>query len=157
MSAAPQRLPPPSNPALAPVLAAVVYGALVVATWGFMSLALDRDVIDYPDAGPLLGPTMAVAASLVTFFALRNRSVRAWAAALLAASGSYLAMVAVSGIGYAITRADAAWMLLSGAHAALSPFVAAAAGLSALVVVAFRLVERGSAPRERAAHGPPTI
>ena len=157
MSAPPRQLPPPSNPAVPPVLAAVVYLALVVATWGFMSLALDREVIDYADAGPLLGPTMAVSAGLVTFFALRSRSVRVWAAALVAASGSYLAMIAVAGIGYSVTRSDATWMLLSAAHAALSPFVAAAAGLSALVVVAFRLAKRGSAPRDQADGGHPTI
>ena len=41
------QLPPPSNPAMLPVLATVTYVAAVVALWGILSVALDRDVIPF--------------------------------------------------------------------------------------------------------------
>jgi hypothetical protein len=140
MSAPPQ-LPPPSNPALLPVLAAVVYVAAVVAGWGILSLLLDRDVIDYPDAGPLLGPAMALGGGVVTWLVLWRRPVRAFAAVAIAGFGTYLAVILIGSVGYTVTRADLTWMLLAGAHFALSPFVAAAAGLSALTVLAVRAVQ----------------
>lgn len=140
MSAPPQ-LPPPSNPALLPVLAAVVYVAAVVAGWGILSLLLDRDVIDYPDAGPLLGPAMAVAGGVVTWLVLWRRPARVLAAVAIAGFGTYLAVILIGAIGYTVTRADGTWMLLAGAHFALSSFVAAAAGLSALTVLVVRAVQ----------------
>ena len=129
MSGPPPQLPPPSNPRLLPVLAAVVYLAAVVAYWGLLSLALDREVVDYPDAGPLLGPAMAVAAGAVTWLALwrTRRSRSPWAGAVLAAVGSLAAMLLVAVVGYAP---------VAGAHFALSPFILGAAGLSGLTVVA---------------------
>ena len=47
------------------LMASVLFGALLVATAGFESLLLDRDVIGEPDAGPFLGPAMGGAALLV--------------------------------------------------------------------------------------------
>lgn len=67
---------PPSDPAvhgsfsralLIAVMVAVLYGALLLAIDGFVSLVTDRDVISEPDAGPLVGPVMAVAALSVVF------------------------------------------------------------------------------------------
>lgn len=137
---APRQLPPPSNPALLPVLAAVVLVAAIVAGWGVLSLVLDRDVIDYPDAGPLLGPAMAFTAGIVTWLVLWRRPARI-AAVAIAGFGTYLAVIAVGGIGYAVTRGDLTWMLLATAHFALSPFVVAAAVLSALTVLVVRAVQ----------------
>lgn len=48
----------------------VLYGAILVAVYGFISLLTDRDVIAEPDAGPLVGPVMAVAMLAVMFFSV---------------------------------------------------------------------------------------
>ncbi len=146
MSEQPRQLPPPPNPALLPVLVTVVYLAAVVAASGFLSLILDRDVIDYPDAGPLLGVVMAVGAGGVTWLACW-RGARASGpvpAALLAGVGSFVVMVVVGAIGYTITRGELAWLILAAGHFVVSPFVIAAAVLSALAVVAAWALARAS-------------
>jgi len=131
MSGLPPQLPPPPNPALLPVLAAVVYLAAVAALWGFLSLLLDREVVDYPDAGPLLGPGMAVAAGVVTWIALvatrRRRS--SWAGAVAAVPLSAAGMLVVAALGYAPVAVP---------HFALSPFVLGAAALSGITVLVVR-------------------
>lgn len=137
MSEQPRQLPPPSNPALPPVLAVVTWGAAVVASSGLISLATDRDVIDYPDAGPLLGVAMVVAAGVLTWLGCWRaaRASSPWAPALLGALGSFAGFVVVGAIGYGLIRASGAWMLLAAAHFALSPFVLAAVALSFLAAV----------------------
>ena len=134
----PTRLPPPSNPALLPVLAAVTYLAAVVALWGVLSLVLDRNVIDYPDAGPLLGPTMAGVAGILTW--LVSWRSRSWAAAFVALLASFLGMLVVAAVGYTVTRGDLTTLLTAAAHFAISPFVLGAAALSGLTVVAVHLL-----------------
>lgn len=137
MSERPRQLPPPSSPALPPVLATVTWAAAVVASSGVISLVTDRDVIDYPDAGPLLGVAMVIAGGVATWLGCRRaaRASAPWIAALLAALGSFAAFVAVGAIGYGLIRGSGAWMLLAAAHFALSPFVLAAAVLSFLAAV----------------------
>lgn len=138
MSQVPPQLPPPTNRALAPILGAVTYIALLVGVWGGLSLALDRDVVDYPDAGPLLGPAMAGAAIIVTWL------VSWWVAraghplrgAVIAAFASFAGMLVVALVGYSLEAV---------AHFAISPFIVAAALLSPLVVVATWAMSR--APR----------
>jgi len=124
----PTHLPPPANPALAPVLGAVVYVAALVAAWGGLSLLLDRDVVDYRDAGPLLGPSMALVAIIVTWLVTwwvvrKGHPLRG---ALIAAVVSYLGMLVVPVIGYTVA---------SAAHFAISPFIVTAALLSPCIVV----------------------
>jgi hypothetical protein len=128
MSQVPPQLPPPTNPALAPILGTVVYLAALIGVWGGLSLLLDRDVVDYPDAGPLLGPAMAVVACAVTWLvswwvARKGHPLRG---AVIAASGSYVGMLVVALIGHST---------MAVAHFAISPFVIAAALLSPLVIV----------------------
>ncbi len=137
MSELPPQLPPPSNPALLPVLAAVVYVAAVVAYWGLLSLALDREVVDYPDAGPLLGPAMAVAAGVVTWVALlrTSRARSPWPGSLAALAGSLAAMLAVAAVGYAPVAAP---------HFLLSPFVLGAAALAGITVLAMWAIRLGN-------------
>lgn len=129
MSGQTPQLPPPPNPALLPVLATVVYLAAVVALWGVLSLLLDREVVDYPDAGPLLGPAMAVVAALATWLALvrsrRSRSPWPWTAAAVVLSAAGMLLAAV--IGYGVVAAP---------HFALGPFVPGAAVLSGVTVLA---------------------
>ena len=128
MSQVPPQLPPPANPALAPILGTVVYVAALIGVWGGLSLLLDRDVVDYVDAGPLLGPAMAVVASavtwLVSWWVVRKR--HPLRGALIAASVSYVGMLVVALVGHSTEAA---------ARFAISPFVIAAALLSPLVVV----------------------
>jgi Family of unknown function (DUF6121) len=52
------------------VMVAVLYGAVLLAVDGFVSLLVDRDVIIEADAGPLVGPVMAVAALAVVFVSI---------------------------------------------------------------------------------------
>lgn len=122
------------------MLAAVTLVALVVAAWGVLSIVLDRDVIDYPDAGPLLGPAIALAAGVVTWLVTwRARSAVAPVIALFAA---YLAMVLVGTVGYTLTTGGLPGMPVVAAHFAISPFVVAAAVLVSLVVLSVRALER---------------
>ena len=144
--------PPPPDPRLVPVLVAVGYLAVVIALWGMLSLALDRDAIEEADAGPLLGPSMAAAGFVVAalgLWSLRRR--RTLLAPTLAAVASvYVVMLVVGGVGYAITRGELVWLLLFPARYAASPFVLGAALLAGLSIVFLWLVtvrDRRSAGR----------
>jgi hypothetical protein len=120
------------------VLVAVGYPAGLIAVWGLTSLITDTDVISQSDAGPLLGPSMAVAASVVTaawVLTVRRALVLSTVGAVASA---YLVMLVVGSIGYVFTRGDLTWFLLFAADYAVSPFVIGAALLSgAAVVLAF--------------------
>ena len=106
------------------VMIAITYGALVIAAWGFTSLALDAEVMQYSDAGPLLGPAMAVAATLVVGGWVRaGRAGGVWISAVGAAASVWFAMLLVGALGYAITRGSLAWLLLFAGGYATSPFV----------------------------------
>ncbi len=48
-------------------MVAVLYGAILLAVDGLVSLLANREVIREDDAGPLVGPIMAVAAVSVVF------------------------------------------------------------------------------------------
>jgi len=131
-------------------LMAVVYGAALIATWGFTSLLLDADVIAEKDAGPLLGPAMAAAAILVTWGWLSRVRTghRPWGASVLAAASVWFAMVAVGGIGYAVTRDELSWVVLFAARYAPSPFVLLPALLAGIIVVVAGVLA-GRSPQAR--------
>ena len=139
------RLPPPPDPRMLPLLAAITYGAGVIALWGFVSLALDVDAIAQTDAGPLLGPAMVLAACLITFAALLRVSDRkspTWPA-LVAAASVYIGMLLVGSVGYTLVTADLTWFVLFIGAYAISPFVIGAALLAALdVLVVWALTHR---------------
>lgn len=130
----PTQHPPPANPALLPVLATATYLAALIALWGFTSLILDRDVIVEPDAGPLLGPAMAVAACAVTWVAIVRQRGAALGRALAAAASVYVVMLVVGAVGYMLTRGQLAWLVLFPGNHALSPFVIGAGLLSGVTV-----------------------
>lgn len=134
----PSQVPPPPNPFLLPVLVTVTYLAALVAASGILSLALDRDVIDYTDAGPLLGVAMALAAGIVTWAGCSRAARRdgPWVTAALTALLCFTAIVLVGAVGYALIRAALGWIVLASAHFAMSPFTVAAAVLSGVAVVA---------------------
>ena len=120
-----------------PALMAVVYGASLIATWGFTSLALDADVIAEPDAGPLLGPAMAAGAILVTLAWLSRvrTAARTWGIPVLAAASAWFVMLLVGSLGYAATRGEPAWALLFAGRYAASAFLLLPAVLAGVVVV----------------------
>ncbi len=126
---------PRGNPALASTFATAGFLAGLVAAWGFTSLLLDRDVIDYPDAGPLVGPSIAIAACVVVFLlALRATLTPPATLALAAGVITYLAAPFVGGIAYALRLDDFSVVWPAAVHFGIGPFVIAAAILAGLVV-----------------------
>ena len=118
------------------VMIAITYGALVIAAWGFTSLALDAEVMQYSDAGPLLGPAMTVAATLVVggWVTRAGRAGGVWVSAVGAAASVWFSMLLVGALGYAITRGSLAWLLLFAGGYATSPFVLVPAIIAAVLV-----------------------
>jgi hypothetical protein len=131
-------LPPPPHPLMLPVLATATYLAALIAVWGFTSLALDTDVVSDPDASRLVGPSMAAAAAIVEFLALRSLAGRAspWWTAVATSAASYGALLLAAAITRSLDAADLlAGLVFAGTYAA-SPFAILPAILAGLVVVA---------------------
>jgi hypothetical protein len=126
------------NRGLPSVLVAVGYGALIVASWGIASLMLDQDVMHYPDAGPLLGPVMALGAMAVTLgWVVKVRKGGGIVVCAVGATASaWLVMLVIGAVGYTLTRGVLAWLLLFAGDYAGSAFVLAPAILAGLVVLA---------------------
>ena len=139
------------NPALAPTLATAAYLAGLVALWGFTSLLLDRDVIDYEDAGPLVGPAMAVTACVVVFLlCLRATRTQPALLGLLAGFVAYAAMLFVGGVGYSLWLDDFSVMWPAIAHFGIGPFFTGAGILAGLVVGATAWLVRPRYSRDAA-------
>lgn len=124
-------------------MAAVLFGALLGAVYGFISLLSNRDVIAEPDVGPLVGPIMAASACAVVFvsvlFSLRPSGgpLRLpWARSVITAIAVYLVGPAIGAMLVAIDRADLFSALFFFAESVTGPFVIASA-LIALPVVLF--------------------
>lgn len=128
--------PSPSDRTLAPLLAAGVQLALVVAGWGVASLLLDRDVIPDPALGPLIGPIAVAVSAVITALGTRRAitSGRPWRSAVAAGAVALLAMVVVMAVGSALGHRDPAWLLLGASTAVTSPFIPLAALLVVLSV-----------------------
>jgi hypothetical protein len=144
---APQNLPPAPDPRILAVLGTVTYAAAVIALWGFVSLALDTNVIAQSDAGPLLGPAMVAAACVCTFVAISRASARSTPVvhAAAAVASAYVTMLVVGAVGYMLVRADVAWLALFVGQYALSPFVLGAAVLAGGAVLGcWALAKRGA-------------
>ena len=123
------------------VMTTITYGALVICAWGFTSLVLDEDVVAYSDAGPLLGPAMALAATLTVGGWIR-RAGRLGGVALSAvgaAASSWFALLLVGAVGYTLTRGSLAWLLLFAADYATSAFTLVPALIAGLLVAAVSL------------------
>lgn len=126
----------------------VAYLAALIALWGILTVAFDRDVVDYADAGPLLGPAMAASACVVTFVAVLGvyGATTPWPHVVSAAVTTAVVALLVGAIGYGITRSDLAWMPAAFVHFAIGPFVPAAAVLAAVAVAVSRAVTRRPDP-----------
>lgn len=117
------------------VMTTVTYGALLICTWGLTSLVRDEDVVSYSDAGPLLGPAMALAATLVVGAWLRaSRRGGAWLTGVGAAASTWITLVAAAALGYTVTRGQFAWLLLVAAHYATSAFTLIPAVIAGVLV-----------------------
>jgi hypothetical protein len=123
-------------------MAAVLFGALLGAVYGFISLLSGRDVITEPDVGPLIGPIMAATACAVVFvsvlFSLRPSGgpLRLpWTRSIVTAAIVYLLGPFVGAVLVAIDRADLFAALFFFAESATGPFVVASALISVPVVL----------------------
>lgn len=136
-----------SRALLVAVMVAVLYGAILLAVDGFVSLFSDRSVISEPDAGPLVGPIMAVVALAVVFVAVLGglrptpgRPVIPVARALVTAALVYL----LSPLAGAIVYLAGQETLLTGAlffgKYLASPFVIAAAVLALAPILLLPLI-----------------
>ena len=63
--------------AIVAAFATVLYFALIVAAFGLISLATNLEVVNEPDAGPLVGPSMVGAAVLLVFIVMVTHGVKA--------------------------------------------------------------------------------
>jgi hypothetical protein len=151
MSAAPPAARPPSSVAIAVVFATILHVALVIGTSGILALALDRDVIDYPDAGPILGPVMIATGAVVVALAARAaaRARHPWPAAVAGAVGAAAVTVVIGALGYALVRGELAWVLLATVHFATTPLALTTLGCAFVaLVVAWSLARLRRVPRE---------
>jgi signal transduction histidine kinase len=142
------------DPRLLAVFGVVAWIAVVVAAFGMLSLLLDVDVIAEPQAGPLLGPVMVVAAAVVLGLLLvRIQKVDEGPGVSFvgATAAVYLTLLLVGGVGFTAITADLSQLLFFPFAYCASPFVlsaAVAAGLTALAVLATAgRGERGGRPR----------
>ncbi len=126
---------------------AVLYGAILVAVDGFVSLIADRDVIEESDAGPLVGPIMAVVALSIVFVSvlggLRPTSARP-AIPLARAVATGLLVYLLGPLAGAIVYVAGQEQLLSGAlffaRYLMSPFVIASALLALVPILLLPLL-----------------
>lgn len=139
------------------VMATVTHLGLVVLTAGLYFYLTDHDVIVERDAGTLLGPAMVLGSMAVVFFTLarvfgvagRDRTApRILTPTLVALVATYLGMLVIGGLGYALVRDQPLWLVLFPARYADSVFVLSTAVWSAVVVVAFVVMGRVAQAQE---------
>lgn len=143
----------------------LVFASLVIATWGFVALGLDRDVIDLPGVGVLVAPLAVAAATIVVAataaIALRRRFHGkpgvAWLT-VLCALVSWLTFTIAAGLAASASRPAAGEPEVQLAlpsqvvvSLATSPFGLAIVPLSALVIVAVLLSTARPAGGDRGA------
>ncbi|PYY41536.1 MULTISPECIES: DUF6121 family protein [unclassified Curtobacterium] len=122
---------------LVATMASVLFIALVIAVTGFEALLADVEAIRQPDATPYLGPAMVVGAGVAVFLAtaMGAREGNPVVTGLVAAATTYLVMLGVGAVGYALVRSDAAELLVFPAGYALSPFVVGGVVVALVTVV----------------------
>ncbi|HEV7848563.1 MAG TPA: DUF6121 family protein [Mycetocola sp.] len=150
---------PASFPYTLAIFATVLYFALVVCAFGFVSLLTDTDVVSQADAGPLVGPIAtgsAVVAVLLYLLGIGRRYERDLHEAVAASIGdpvrlplgravlvgivSYVVYVFAGAFAYSIVTAEIFSIVLFAAGSALSGFAIAVGTLAATISVAYMLV-----------------
>lgn len=136
-----------SQAILTAVLATVLYLALIICVWGFISLLTNTDVIS-EQVGPLIGPVIAASATVIVFAGsltqIRNGS--GWLVPIVTAAGVYLAPAIIGALIVVVSSADPAAGLLFFAARATSPYVPAAAILATVVVLLVPLIRSRDSP-----------
>ncbi|WP_411722333.1 DUF6121 family protein [Mycetocola sp.] len=153
----------PGRPAAFPytlaIFATVLYFALVVCAFGFVSLLTDTDVVPQADAGPLVGPIAtgsAVGTVLLYLLGIGRRYERNLHEAISLSIGdpvrlplgrsvligivSYVVYVLVGGFAYSVVTAEIFSIVLFAAGSALSGFAISVGVLAAAISVAYMLV-----------------
>lgn len=155
----PAALPPPPSAELAAVATGVVQVALVVAGWGLLALGVNRDPVDDPAIGPLVGPAMAGASGIAAWWGARLavRGRRIVLSAVGATIGALVVMLAIGGVGVALAGAAgggfAASFLAGVTRFALGGFVELAAALAGCAVLGSALVTSGQRRRRSGPRG----
>ncbi len=122
---------------LVATMTSILFIALVIAVSGFESLLADIAIISQTDATPYLGPAMVLGGAVVVFLATAfgipdgNPGVTG----LVAAATSYLVMLGVGSVGYALIRRDVTELLVFPAGYALGPFVVGSVVIALLCVI----------------------
>ncbi|KQS10097.1 DUF6121 family protein [Curtobacterium sp. MCLR17_007] len=122
---------------LVATMTSVLFIALVIAVTGFEALLANVEVIAQTDATPYLGPAMVVGGAVVVFIAtaLGVREGNPGVTGLVAAATTYLVMLGVGAVGYALIRRDVTELLVFPAGYALGPFVVGSVVVAILSVV----------------------
>lgn len=119
------------------MLGTVLYLAVVICAWGFVSLVTDSDVIS-EDVGPLIGPVIVglscVLVATGALFQLRNGE--GWLLPILVTVAVYLLPPLLAASLVALDRVDVAAGLLFFAARVTGPFVPIAAILAGALVLA---------------------
>lgn len=120
--------------------------AAVVCVWGFVSLLTDAEVIAAPDAGRLVGPAAvgaSVGAVLLTLARTLQRPERQWPSVLFPAVWSWVALVLVAAVGYALATGTALAALIFGVGLGIGWFGLLVPALAAVIGSLAALVARG--------------
>ena len=120
--------------------------AAVVCAWGFVSLLTDAEVIAAPDAGRLVGPAAvgaSVGAVLLTLARTLQRPERQWPSVLFPAVWSWVALVLVAAVGYALATGTALAALIFGVGLGIGWFGLLVPALAAVIGSLAALVARG--------------
>lgn len=122
---------------LVATMTSVLFIALVIAVTGFEALLADVEVISQTDATPYLGPAMVLGGAVVVFIAtaLGIPEGNPGVTGLVAAATSYLVMLGVGAVGYALIRGDVTELLVFPAGYALGPFVVGSVVVALVSVV----------------------
>lgn len=120
--------------------------AAVVCAWGFVSLLTDAEVIAAPDAGRLVGPAAvgaSVGAVLLTLARTLRHPERQWPSVLFPAIWSWIALVVVAAVGYAMATGTVLAALIFGVGLGIGWFGLLIPALAAVVGSLAALVARG--------------
>jgi hypothetical protein len=141
------------------VMATVTHLGLVVLTIGLLFYVTDNDVIVESDAGTTLGPAMVLGSMATVFFVLarsfgvaerdhggRPRVILPTALASVAIS--YVAMLVIGSLLYALRRDEVVWLVLFAGRYAGSPFVVGSSIWAGIVVAGSLVLARVEAARQ---------
>jgi hypothetical protein len=127
---------------LVAALTTVLYCAILICAYGFISLLTDREVVAVTGVGPLVGPVMVAVACALVFFAVlfslrppRTLLRMPWARAVGTALAVYLVAPLVGAVIVSIGHGDLVAALLFLGRSITGPFVICSAIVALLLVL----------------------